>query len=57
MELSNSSLSEIEKLFVCCPICMLSPVMGAKISLVMARIFAQLSINTSVALDDACTTI
>src|SRR6266436_7200922 len=57
IELSNSSLSDIEKVLVCCPICTLSPSAGANISFVIARIFAQLSINTSVALDGACTTI
>jgi hypothetical protein len=57
VELSNSSLSDIEKVLVCCPICTLSPGTGAKMSFVIARMFAQLSISTSVALDGACTTI
>ena len=43
--LNNSSLSEIEKLLVCCPICMLSPSPGAYMSLVIARICPQLSIS------------
>jgi hypothetical protein len=44
---------EMEKLFVCCPICTHSPAAGANISFVIARILAQLSINASVAFDEA----
>jgi hypothetical protein len=53
----SSSLMEMEKLFVCCPICTHSPIAGAKISFVIARILAQLSINASAAFDDAWTII
>jgi hypothetical protein len=50
---SNSSLMDMEKELVCCPIWMLSPRAGAYMSFVMARMFAQLSIKASVAWDDA----
>jgi hypothetical protein len=56
-EANSSSLIDIEKLFVCWPIWILSPRAGANISFVMARILAQLSIRSSAASVGACTII
>jgi len=50
---SSSSLRDIEKLFVCCPIWQVSPSGGAYMSRVIARIAPQLSIRDSVASLDA----
>lgn len=49
IEASSSSLRDIEKLFVCCPIWQVSPRAGAYISFVIALIAPQLSIKDSVA--------
>ena len=46
---NSSSLNDIEKLLVCCPICTVSPIDGAHMSFVMARMFAQLSMRASAA--------
>jgi len=56
-DLSISSLIEIEKLFTCWPIWMLSPTLGAKISFVIDLMLPELSMSACVAGSDACTMI
>jgi hypothetical protein len=53
----NSSLSVMEKLFICWPIWTSSPWTGAKMSFVIARMLAQLLMSSSVASGVACTMI
>lgn len=50
---SNSSVREIEKLFVGCPICTASPCLGVYMSFVIARMPPQLSTSACVATECA----
>ncbi len=56
-EASKASASETEKVFVCWPMAMLSPIEGVKICWVMARMDAALATSASFASLDACTMI